>query len=476
MHLLKTVFRQEWLQFKRQYWMPVSLLVFIAIAVLSLLSGRQAVQTRLVQIDSIQKGYRQDLQIAIGRFADTSTPQAKAVAKSAGMPAVINYRLPQTVIKQPSSLAVLSIGLMDVMPWYQQVRYVKNYNDDTIVPVSNPMVLFSGNFDYTFVLIYLLPLMIIGWCYSVFDSEKKAGTLSLLTIQTGKLQKIIRLKLLFRFGILLLAVIVLNLVGFAICSSLYKTSWVTYGWWMLLSVLYLAFWFAVCRLFVAFTFTAAATALSQVSCWLFMLIVVPSLANAYVEAIYPLPLKDEISAYRRHQSEEIWNTSAKILSDSFNLYNPQYASTIDPARDSVKLSARYVAGYYDLLERRMNRILAPYNEELNTRNEFTQKLLSWNPVVMVQNNFSRLADNNLIAYKTYTAQSDTFQKNWQAYLYPYHFSNKNLAPANFKEFPIFNYQPANLSYKNLFTDVVLIIAITVLLLFAAGRVDIRTSN
>lgn len=472
MGLINAIFQQEWLLFKRQRWMPCSLLLFAVIGLLSIFTGRQEVRSRMIQADSMRISYQRDVDTVLKKFTDTSTAKGKADAKNAGLAVMINFRLPQTTIKEPTPLATLCIGLMDVMPWFNQVKFVKNYGEETIVPVSNPLVLFAGNFDYAFTLIYLLPLLIISWCYAVFDAEKNAGTLKLLAIQSGKPARVLRLKLLFRFFVITLSILLLNITGFLLSGAGHPPTLEACFAWSVLSLLYAGFWFALCRIMIAFRTASTISALSLVAVWLLLLLVAPSLVNAYTQAKQPLPLKDEIAAYRRHQGEIIWNTSPAVLSDSFNLYKPAYRSTIDPAKDTVKLSNRYIAGYYELLDQRMKRIIQPYNAALAARNKVTQQLLSWDPALLAQSAFAALAGNDASAYTEYEKQVDKFQQQWQDFLYPYHFSEKQLAPGTIAHnLPRFTYQQPGSLLTVTFPATLVMAVIILLLLSAAGYLE-----
>lgn len=440
MYLLRTIFYNEWQQLCRQRWMVVSLLLFILIAIISIGVGNHAVHAKYVQIDSMKASFHQDIQSTIKTFGDTSTTTAKAAAKNAGLAAMVNYKLSPTAIKEPMPLSALSLGLMDVQPWYQPIKFTKNFNDQTSAPVTNPMMLLAGNFDYSFVLVYLLPMLVLAFCYSLYSAEVEAGTLSLLAIQGGNVKQIIRLKLLFRFLVLGVILILLNITGFIF--AIHRTDY-TPGMligWMLVTLIYLCFWIAVTHLTLALKKTAMVTALYLASTWLLLLIIIPSLVNSYIQVKYPLPLQDEIASFRRHQSEEIWNTSPKILSDSFNRYNPQYASSINPAKDTLPHSIRYVAGYYNLLERRMNEKMKPYNQQVDQRNQAAQKLLRWNPVFLCESGLNMISGNQLYAYHDFNEQANKYQLQWQGFLYRFHLSEKKLTPADLSVIPIFNYR------------------------------------
>jgi ABC-2 type transport system permease protein len=471
MDLLLTVFYNEWRQFCRQGWMLASLLLFIVTALLSIGVGNQAVHSKFIEIDSMKASFHQDLQNIVAKMGDTISPKGKAEAKNAGLAAMINYKLTPTAIKTPMPLAALSLGLTDVQPWYQQVKYTKNFNDQSWTPVSNPVVLLAGNFDYSFVLVYLLPMLILAFNYSLYASESEAGTLSLLAIQGGDVKKIIRLKLLFRFLLIGTILILLNITGFILAKrETDHTPGMLLGW-MLVTLAYLLFWIAIAYMVLALKKTAMVTALYLASVWLLLLIIIPSLVNSYVQVKYPLPLQDEVASFRRHQSEEIWKTSPKILSDSFNRYNPQYASSINPAKDTLPLSLRYVAGYYNLLERRMAEKLRPYNQQVDQRNLAAQKLLRWNPAFLCEFGLNTISGNHLFAYQDFDRQVDSYQLQWQSFLYPFHFAEKRLTPADLSAIPVFNYVSTRVFDSSLILHTGYVVLLTCILLLTGGIIE-----
>lgn len=449
MSLLKTIFRHEWQQLLRQRWLLLSLLLFIVTGLLSIRSANQTIRARFVQGDSIRQSYARSLDVVLEKFSDTLTDKGKADARNAGLPVMINFWLPQNVIKDPGPLSALSLGLIDVQPWHRQVKYTKNYDDSTDMPVSNPMTLFAGNFDLAFVIIYLLPLLVLAYCYSLYSSEKEAGTLALLTIQAGSVHRIIRLKFLFRFLVLLSVLIIINVLGFVLAEKHASLPGSFILWWMVLSLLYLLLWTGIAYVVVALQKSATASGLYLVSSWLLLLIVLPSLINTYIQSKHPLPMKDELASYRRHQGEEIWGTSARILSDSFNRYNPQYAASINPAKDTMHLSTRYVAGYYDLLERRMERVIIPFEKQVTQRNDHFAAVSRWIPVLSCQHLFNCLAGTQLSAYREFFQQADVYQKNWKDFLYAFHIPGKKLTQQDMQRFPVFYYRQPPLPVKEM---------------------------
>lgn len=460
----------------RARWMLVSLFLFAAVSLFSVYLSRNTVENRYIQTDSIRQSYQRDYQTVLRRFSDTLTEKGRSEAKNAGMAVMINHWLPQNAIKPPAPMAALSLGLADIQPWHQQIKFNKTYGDATEVPVSNPMSLLAGNFDLAFVLIYFLPLMVLAYCYNLYSSEKEAGTLALLTIQGGNVYRIVALKLLFRFLVLGILLIIINVLSFILVSKHGRLSTSSMLLWCWFTLMYLMFWMAVAFLVVAFRRGSSETSLYLIACWILLLLILPSLVNTYVQSRYPLPLKDEIASYRRHQAEEIWNTPARILSDSFNRYNPQYASSIDPAQDTLPLSRRFVAGYYELLERKMDRVLHPFEQKIADRNRHFETLSNWNPPSLAQQWLNTLAGNGLSSYQEFSRQAAGFQKKWKIFLYDFHIPDRRLKPIDLNRFPVFRYQLPLLNGHQLLQQALYLFVLTVLLAVGGSYIFIHKNQ
>ncbi|SJZ93641.1 ABC transporter permease subunit [Sediminibacterium ginsengisoli] len=470
MSLRRIVFAHEWRQLLRQRWLPGALLIFLLAGLLSIGTGYRDIRIRNIQVDSIRQTSLRDFQSVASKLADTSTEQAKKDAASAGMAVMVNFRLPQTAIKVPEPLGPLALGIADIQPWHYVVKYVKDYQPKEDVPVNNPMSLLAGGFDLAFVIVFILPLLVSVFCFSVFSAEKDAGTLPMLIVQAGDMHRIIRLKFIFRFLLLASCVLVLDVSAFVIIIPVSGFSLKAALTWTLVSLLYLLFWTGIAYLLVSFKRNAAVTGLYLVGAWLLLLILIPSAFNTYVQSRYPVPMRDEIASYRREQGEKIWATSPRVLSDSFNRIYPEYLSSANPAKDTLKLSTRYVAGYYALLSARMERKMLPLQQLIDQRNHRFGELSRWNPALSTQKLFSSLAGNDLGSYTQFKQQVNMYQAQWQSALYAFHIPDIRLSLADLNKLPEFTYQPVAVAGGEIAAYMAVMIVLTfILLLFAEIR-------
>ncbi|MFC4213401.1 DUF3526 domain-containing protein [Pedobacter lithocola] len=426
MNLFKTIFHFEWIQLKRQYTQLLALALFLVIGFYAIHSGSNVIRHQKTVIDTLNQQYNKDYALAIKKFTDTLTPETKAQAANAGMPQMINFRIAPIAINEPSGLAVLAIGQRDVNPYYQKVKSSVNFLDNENVELSNPTILFAGNFDLSFVLIYLLPLLIITLCYNSYAEEKEQGTYALLSIQSASILKIMVYKLLFRGVIVIIIVMALSTIGFIVSGSIGGVTLSDAALWSYVTVLYIAFWFAICYFFVQLRNNSIITALKLVGAWLFFLILLPSVSNSYLSLTKPIPLRANLASFARHASEEVWSTKPVILADSFNKSNPQYNSSINLEKDSTRSGERFIVGYYDLLERKVSRYAHGINSELEKRNLSAQFLAKFNPSITMQYLYNGIAQSGRNDYKEFENQISNFQKKWKHHLY-----SKQLIGANF---------------------------------------------
>lgn len=438
MNLFKTIFRFEWIQLKRQYTQLLALAFFLIIGCYAIYSGSSLIKHQKTVIDTLNQQYNRDYDLVVKKFTDTLTPETKAQAANVGMPQAIDFRLPPNAINEPKGLASLAIGQRDVNPYYQKIMSYVNFLDNENVELNNPSTLFVGNFDLSFVIIYLLPLLIITMCYNSYAEEKEQGTYALLSIQSASISKIMIYKLLFRAAVVLIVTGLLSVIGFIVANINGITGLSDILLWCYITVIYIAFWFAICHFFIKLKNNSIVTALKLVGAWLFFLILLPSITNSYLSLVNPIPLRANLASFARHAAEEVWETKPTVLTAEFNKNNPQYNSSINLAKDSTKRGQRFIVGYYDLLEREVSNYAKVINDEIEHRNTEAQLLAKFNPSVTMQYLYNAIAQSGRDDYKDFEKQISTFQKKWKHHIYSKQLIEVNFTKEELKDLPKFS--------------------------------------
>ena len=89
---------------------------------------------------------------------------------------------PNYVVKDPSPMLPFGIGQSQQFGFYKKInRWSSTYDTDTVEEISNYERLINGDIDFSFMIIYLLPLLMIILIFNINGLEK--GKVSVREIQ-----------------------------------------------------------------------------------------------------------------------------------------------------------------------------------------------------------------------------------------------------------------------------------------------------
>jgi ABC-2 type transport system permease protein len=312
-------------------------------------------------------------------------------------------------INKPDGMAALAFGQRDIHKFAQHItngsffynKYASGYvNKTQNSEIVNPFKLLSGHLDISFVLVFLLPLYFILLGYNLLSTEEEGGTIRLLTLQSPSLSKIIFTKLALR----LLTVIVLGLVLLFIAGSINAVLSDKRWWFFVLSFLaYIICWAGIIAFVVSFNKSSGLNALSLVSIWILLVLLLPSLLNGVISVIKPITTKTALSAAVQKANAEVWALPKPIRIDSFKTLRPYYAKSFDSVgswedpkffRINHYLTDHYIAPFE---QSRIERVIE--------RNEFAERLNYFSPALITQSIFNELSSSNMtqmLAYDTFS--------------------------------------------------------------------------
>ncbi|WP_315814852.1 ABC transporter permease [Paraflavitalea speifideaquila] len=324
MKTLLLISTREWKIFTRNYGQLVILAVFLCAGLYAIHYGNAVIDR---QEDTVQYIRRQNAldqqQLVKGLEADTTSAAGRAAWEKAAYPSKVRFFLNYYAIDEPAPLSRLSIGQRDVNAFYLPLNAQNLYLQLFRSEIANPRKLLAGNFDLSFVIIYLLPLLIISFAYNLLSDEEEKGTLPMLRIQPVPLHRIILGKGLFWFGITTVLLLLLSVIAF-VWSGLPGSALASMGWWLLITLSYAACWFALLLLINAFRYTSAFNALCSLGSWLLFLVVLPALLNlSYTDESQADPTK--LTNYIRRQQGlgETKQEKREVLERFYKLF-PQY--------------------------------------------------------------------------------------------------------------------------------------------------------
>jgi len=237
---------------------------------------------------------------------DSLKQQAAAGSETARSPGAVAYSvLSMPVSKTATPLEGLAIGQGDLLPdtYRLSARGAHTFlgqNDP-----ENSLRLVSGNFDVAFLVVWVLPLLVIGCLFDVVIGERERGVLSLALLAGVSAGRFIWHKWWTRF-LLLAAVTTVSIVLAAWIQDPAWTATTAYvlAGWILTSIIYLALWCALALVVSTGAGSSEAAATRLAGAWLVFVILFPAVTNLIAGTVMPPPSRVELTATLREASEQ----------------------------------------------------------------------------------------------------------------------------------------------------------------------------
>lgn len=422
-------FEWQWL-LRYRLLMPVTLVVLLA-GGCSLYYGHAVAIERKQATDSIYADYqhRFDSLLLQQCTADTLTRAGKATVKQLSLAAVVQYQLKPSAILPAAPLSMLSVGVSDMEPYHHRLEISWNYLHGE-EKINNPLKLLTGNFDLSFLLIYIFPLLLTGITYNILSREKELGTYSLILVQQRKVLPLLAARLLLRWLLFFILFFLLAVTGLILqggdCGGL--------ATWALITAAYITFWCMLVFFIVAFNRSSTFNVVVLTSVWILLLVLLPALFRLKGEDNTMAMQTATVAAEQRELEWELWDLPPKQLLDSFYLHYPRYK------QDTASVSTLRVAAYYDLVARRMERFVA--HDGITRQNELKTLMHSYhfNPPVYAQSLLNQVAHTDALDYNLYEKQVKMFHQQWKEHFLDYFFYDRRFTADDYHRLPMFRYK------------------------------------
>lgn len=393
--------------FIRSKGTKIGLLFLFLIGLISLLIGHQ-----------FQQKQSQNITEAV-------TYQKEHIARNAGYHSdemgLLLYYIKFSLVNKTLPINSLAIGQRDVNPSIQSVtiRGLEGQKYDSELNNANNLML--GNIDFSFVLVYLFPLLIIAFTYNIVSEEKESGTWKIVATQSDNtFLYILKLFYIRILSLLALLTIVIFIAILFLHIPLDKSLFTFYG----ISILYILFWFAVCFYIVSLQKNSNFNAVILLTIWLFLIIILPATINTYIVNKYPVPEALELTLRQRNAYHEKWDMDKKATMDKFYQHYPQFKSYPLPEIEFSWL-------WYYAMQQMGDDESAVQSKELESkleqRNQSSQFIAQFIPTLHTQIQLNEIAKADLGNQLLFLQETQKFHEKLRLYFYPKIFGN---APVN----------------------------------------------
>ena len=354
-------------------------------------------------------------------------------------PPVFAYFVEDEAVLPPMPLAGLSIGPGDALPHVARLAVYANRYElfDEAAGTQNAVMLASGRFDLAFVLIWLVPLILIGCTYDLLSDDRESGVLALALAQPISLRVLLCARTFVRGGTLLGTAALLSIGGLIIGNGpvtprvlilllVFGSVLVAYG----------LFWLLTAALVNCLRWAPASNALALGSLWIALLLIVPGTMDVILNRAVPPPSRPEMVSGFREVYERVKQNAEHITADFYAAhpeYNRSSASSIDRATQD----------YWAVQQRagdQMASILNRFDQQSMTRHALAGRLQFASPAIAMQHTLDQLSGNNGHRFRRFGAQVQTFFDQLQTHLVPPLFENRPLTLREYDGLPRFHFQ------------------------------------
>ena len=434
---MKTLFHIlsfEWKSLRRSSTLKVLVLVVLGAGIYGIYFGKFEIDKQERQIAQVQR-YEQQQFADLIRWAklDTTTQAGKEKYVQATSPAGGDFDVHFTyyVTHEAPPLAGLCLGQRDLFPVYYGINVGDLARQTNGGELANPMKLLTGNFDLSYVLVFLLPVLIVGLFYDLYAGEKEGGTLSLLQSQPTSLSTVLLAKGLLRLLVVLGLATLLVVLAFGLQGISLRAHYRPFLQWLGIIYGYCLLWTALMGLIVWLRRSTALSAILGLAVWLIFTLVTPALLNLLALAEEPLPNRAEAINAVRTLSDKMWASPKSFVLNKFYQENPRYRNA-----DTTNFDQWYYASF-PLLDEEASALNATFETQVARRNHLLRQWEWLAPAALVHEKLSSIAQTDRESHRAFMERVQAFHQKLEETYYPKIFSSQAFDQADLENLSTF---------------------------------------
>lgn len=330
----------------------------------------------------------------------------------------------------PTSLAFVSRGIRDDLPWKHRIRMLALEGQIYETDAGNPELSKIGKLDFAFVAAFLLPLLSILLLYDLRAVEIRSNRWAFLSVTAGNGIRLLlgraTLRSLLLFITLVLPFIIVSVInGVSVSGTLLVIGSVA---------LNCLFW-----LFLAFFFftrieSGPTTAAVLLGCWFLLSVAIPVGGKYATEKSIDVPRGGEILLTQREAVNDAWDLPKDATMKPFLERHPSWANT-------AKVTKPFEWKWYYAFQQVGDQTVEPLSELLRsgiTRRDNAMKFVAlMSPPLLTERLMSYAAKTDVASFQRYDRCVRKFHVNLRQFHYPMLFGNVTYSTEHMKSLPTF---------------------------------------
>jgi len=379
----------------------IAFILFMLASIYGLQNGYELFCKQTKEIEAIQAKNEQKLTEIIAWYeAAKRGPDHKPWVDIRTPVWAVSY-VPITMIKQPTHLLPFSIGQAEQFGYYKNVTELSSTLDaDIAEEIANPERLAIGTLDFSFVLLYLTPILAIILLFNIGGMEKDLGFYRLIEINSPKQWLIARFSTYF---FLTNSVICVVMLPYILLTNAWSTDLI---WIFVLIISYNFLWFVVLYFINTKGKGSNDQAIKMASVWMLFCVVIPGAIHQVVAVKYPSDyMKDFLNATRK-ETYAVYELPAQTIKNKLLHAYPMLKETVEAKAidPNEQIMNDCTSGLFNIL---VKDAVQKIEEQNNKKNNFIHNTHWLNPVIWFQNKLNALCQTDYYAYQHYRSDIQT---------------------------------------------------------------------
>lgn len=394
------IFLFEWKHFIKSPFKLLAFVFFIAAAIYGLYNGANLYHNQHSEIARIAENQEQEKLKYLAYYDEGKVGPENRPWINVTTPFWAMWYNQVHHFKSPSAAMVYSTGQAEQYGFYKRVTFrASPYDSDLTQEIANPERLQTGTLDFTFAVLYLLPLLLLIVLYNLKSAETEQGFFRLIEVQVGSSIKWLLARMAFYISLVLLTVIVLLLYG-AVLTPILTNELSAFWEFLFFSALYIGFWSTIFFFILRNGQSILNNTLKMLSVWLVFCFIIPAAVHLSISIVRPVNLMTDFIDAKRDQREELFDLPLEELHAKLNLLYPELVDSklaSDSENNALAINRSGAA-----LENQLTKeSIVPIEIDNQSKNELITASYWVNPVVMFQNRLNSISKTHYNDYKQY---------------------------------------------------------------------------
>lgn len=396
---IATIFLYEWKHFKRSKFKIIAVILFVFAGVYGLHNGFNLYEKQSKEIEKVIAENTVKEQAILTHFNKGEKGPKDSPWVDLTMPFWAIWKTPTTHFKMPQSTMIYAVGQAEQYGFYKNIdAWSSVYDSDMAEEIANPERLQIGTLDFSFVILFLLPLLLLILLYNVKGLEKEQGFLSLIYVQTGSKNWWLFTRISFYLFLSIFIIFGLMLYG-AFLTNVFNSSssefWTIFIWFLA----YLFIWVFIYFIILKYSKSTIVTTLQMIGFWVLFAFIIPATVHQYVAIKKPNNLMVDFIDLQRDGASNIRKEGDSIMKIKvFKIY-PE----LNALNDSLKIMSSYKKRYSTtaILNVLLKENSTKIERENCTKNGLVEQTHWFNPVTYFQNELNLATRTHYIDYQDY---------------------------------------------------------------------------